>query len=388
MSLECSKIILEDIWMAVAEVWEDSLNLFRNHVGILLDKIYENPANESLAPSLWTNSDYWLSAERLVSIHVNVVRECQANLLETSDRPDIQWLEAIPGNFQRLSNLVQEDLVKPTTGLTDLMYKSVGIRDARHSLELNLSLFRLSWITFMFLPLTFLCGFFSMQVDIFASTPSVKWYFIAAVLMMLAVFSSWFLFKRFSEGATQSPYTRGVYEQLFQDLAASYPRLWTREGPLHSARLRSGPDRLKWWFIKRWSSPKRTGNVQTANGERVFDGLGTWSHFKRQMMKRWTAQIQTTDILLQSTSPEFGATALEADNQGVFQGKLGDPSAEAELKIGNLQVPFNLNQRVSLAADSARRSSSAGRRNSKDSSAGRNSGVMVEEERLDWLENP
>ena len=379
MSLECSKIILEDIWTAVAEVWEDSLDLFRNHVGILLDKIYENPANESLAPSLWTNSDYWLSAERLISIHVNVVRECQVNLLETSDKPDIQWLDTIPGSFQRLSNLVQEDLVKPTAGLTDLMYKSVGIRDARHSLELNLSLFRLSWVTFMFLPLTFLCGFFSMQVSVFDSHPSVKWYFIAAVPMMLAVFSSWFLFKRFSEGATQNPYTRGVYEQMFQDMAASYPGLWTREGPLQSARLRGGPDRIKWWLIKRWTSPKRTGNLQA--GESVFDGLGTWSRFKRHMMKRWTAQIQTTDMLLYSTSPELGKTTTEADTPGVFH------PADAETKMGSLQVPFNLAQRVSIAADSARRSSSAGRRNSKESSAGRNSGVMVEEERLDWLEN-
>lgn len=55
------------------------------------------------------------------------------------------------------------------------MYKSVAIRDTRVSLELNHSLWRLSWVTFIFLPLTFLCGFFGMNVDWFTDNPSAKW---------------------------------------------------------------------------------------------------------------------------------------------------------------------------------------------------------------------
>lgn len=55
------------------------------------------------------------------------------------------------------------------------MYKSVSIRDARKSVELNTSLWRLSWITFIFLPLTFLVGFFGMNVDTFQNDPPIKW---------------------------------------------------------------------------------------------------------------------------------------------------------------------------------------------------------------------
>jgi Mg2+ and Co2+ transporter CorA len=61
------------------------------------------------------------------------------------------------------------------------MYKSVSIRDSRQSLELNASLWRLSWITFIFLPLTFLVGFFGMNVGLFEHYPSIKYYFIIAV---------------------------------------------------------------------------------------------------------------------------------------------------------------------------------------------------------------
>ena len=64
------------------------------------------------------------------------------------------------------------------------MYKSVSIRDSRLSLELNASLWRLSWITFIFLPLTFLASFFGMNVDLFQNRPSTKWYFISAATLV------------------------------------------------------------------------------------------------------------------------------------------------------------------------------------------------------------
>lgn len=55
------------------------------------------------------------------------------------------------------------------------MYKSISIRDARQSLELNTSIWRLSWITFIFLPLTFLAGVFGMNVLEFKANPPLKW---------------------------------------------------------------------------------------------------------------------------------------------------------------------------------------------------------------------
>ena len=61
------------------------------------------------------------------------------------------------------------------------MYKSVTIRDSKQSLELAASLWRLSWITFIFLPLTFLVGLFGMNVATFQHFPPIKWYFITAV---------------------------------------------------------------------------------------------------------------------------------------------------------------------------------------------------------------
>lgn len=49
------------------------------------------------------------------------------------------WLEDSPSDFERLTNLITEDLTKPTESLISLLYQSVSIRDSRHSLELGVS---------------------------------------------------------------------------------------------------------------------------------------------------------------------------------------------------------------------------------------------------------
>lgn len=59
------------------------------------------------------------------------------------------WLGSVPDEIEKLTGQWERDVMLPTSSLSDLMYKSVGIRDARHSLQLGLSMWRLSWITFM-----------------------------------------------------------------------------------------------------------------------------------------------------------------------------------------------------------------------------------------------
>ena len=118
MASECMKIILQDIFKSVTDSWEKLLDITNNHVSILEDKIYEEPADESRAPELWTNSSWWLKVERLVSIHSNLVKEMQLNLHELSEQAlEDNWLESSTGDMERISDLVQEDLVKPTASL-------------------------------------------------------------------------------------------------------------------------------------------------------------------------------------------------------------------------------------------------------------------------------
>lgn len=428
MALECSKIILQDIWKAVTDNWQSFLDACNSHVSILEDRIYEQPADESRAPELWSNSSVWLKVERLVAIHLAIAREMQTNLRELTGDDD--WLEATPNDMIKVTELVQDDLVKPTANLSDLMYKSVGIRDSRHSLQLNLSMWRLSWITFVFLPLTFISSFFGMNVDILANNPALRYYFASAIPMMVIVIIMYFIFKNYLAIDSQGPYQRGIWEENFHRLAIAYPQLWSRLGPRGGIHPRNSLDRLKWGLIQFWNQPQKTIHMRSQDPQ--WDDLGMWTKCKRNLTARWTAQIRTfttdgdsdaaqsglTPLALSSTTsfsqPETAAPAFEpaaGDNVGSFEprsniGSSPTPFTATEtLPAGMLEIPVSKpsvasipQQRVAVAQQPAlqqqlrqqRRSSSAARSSSlRPSSAGssgnRNSGVMVEEEGPDWL---
>lgn len=393
MAIECMRLILQDVWKGVSESWESLLDICNHHVSILEDKIYDGPADETRAPELWTNSSMWLKLERLVSIHSAVVKETQINFRELTGELAVEdnWLESSTGDMERLSTLVQEDLVKPTASLADLMYKSVEIRDSRHSLQLNTSLWRLSWITFIFLPLTFIVGFFGMNVDTFANNPSIKWYFVAAVPMMLLVLIFWYVIKHFLARRRQTPYQRGIYETLFHELATKYPILWSRSGPRDLIRPQSMMDRFKWRLVLYWNRPGKTIKAGPVDEDSEFDGLGAWSRLKRTLTRRWTSQIRRID----KSNLDVSSTALEEGDANAVSSGIAEvtellalPATEnaQNLPGGMLEVPLAAAswKRRSMVSS---RSGSVERPSSKDSSGTkRNSGVMVEEERTSWLQ--
>lgn len=296
LALECMDLVLEDVFKALSVSWEHFLGIVATHVSILEDKIYDSPADESRAPELWYNSSAWLKVERLVYIHLECVKELIGHLgeLPVLDETSRAWLEGVVEQYQKLTTLVQEDLVKPTTNLSDLMYKSVGIRDSRQSLGLATSMWRLSWITFIFLPLTFIVGFFGMNVDAFAGDPSIKWYFIAAVPLMLLVLILWYMLKHALAARHQTPYQRGVYESMFHDLAVAHPDLWSRTGPRRHIQPISFFDRLRWRLLQRWFDPKRTVNKPPADPDEDVggSGLGSYARFKRMLARRWLGTIR------------------------------------------------------------------------------------------------
>jgi hypothetical protein len=320
----------------------------------------------------------WLKVERLVWIHIAVLKEMQGHLRDLAGELAIEdnWLESSAGDFERLSNLVQEDLIKPTANLADLMYKSVEIRDSRHSLQLNASLWRLSWITFIFLPLTFMVGFFGMNVDTFRDNPSIKWYFLTAVPMMLLVFLLWFTTKNFLARQRQTPYQRGIYESLFHNLATTYPQLWSRSGPLPSVMPQGFSNRLKWRLVLYWNTPEKTIRAGPSGEDSEDDGLSAWSRLKRTLTRRWTSQILGNDHTTVVGSIENGLSHPgDAIGDALGEGtELLEQPIPADARNLRTKQHSGASQHISLEQPS-----------SKDDNGKRNSGVMVEEEMTTWL---
>lgn len=231
----------------------------------------------------------------------------------TGDDGPEEWISQSAEEFDKLANSVNEDLIKPTSNLSDMMYKSVEIRDSRLGLQLDTSMWRLSWITFIFLPLTFISGFFGMNVDIFSkdeNNPELKWYFIVTVPLMVLVVLFWLFFKRAGPGLDNDPTDsqRGVYEHLFHEFSDNYPRVWAREGPRSRVEVAEQGDlfnRLKWRLVRHWFDPDRT--IKT-RGYDPADDLGPWARFKRRMARRWLRELEAEE---RSLAVQLDNTVLE-----------------------------------------------------------------------------
>ncbi|GKZ29624.1 hypothetical protein AbraIFM66950_005778 [Aspergillus brasiliensis] len=86
----------------------------------------------------------------------------------------------ISGQIDKLEQTVRD--------LLQIEFAWVSINEAHRSTSLATSMKRLSWITFIFLPLTFASSLFGMNVDILSDNPSWRWYpLIGGVLVLLTV---------------------------------------------------------------------------------------------------------------------------------------------------------------------------------------------------------
>ncbi|KAI2001721.1 hypothetical protein LOZ39_005434 [Ophidiomyces ophidiicola] len=376
LAFHCTRVIMEDLFKALAGGWDILLDLAYDHVSILEDKVYEQPADETRAPELWTNSKLWLKMEKLMFLQVDIIKELKIRLRELTDdmERDDPWLGSTSGDFDRIANLITEDLVKPTKNLISLVYRSVSIRDSRQNIRLSIS---------------------SMNVDTFSDDPSIKWYFIASVPFMLGVLVTWYLWKYALTSKQNTLYRRGIYEDFFNDLANKNPALWSRDGPRNYIVPKGRMAKIKWYFIKQWSAPERTIRAEGASASQ--DDLGVVSKIKRRLIQRWTSQIacdegvDKTELALGSDDAHLYDT--ESDTMPVAAGGLANATELATLPAAPAaDSAFEGNKQVAVPAAEDTNSKAYRRFNrlslrshSKESSANGNSGVLVEEEDWQWL---
>lgn len=269
------------------------------------------------------------------------------------------------------------------------MYKSVEIRDSRQSLQLGTSMWRLSWITFIFLPLTFLVSFFGMNVDTFENNPDIKWYFAAALPMMAVMLMVWYCIKHSISRRQHDPIRRGVYETLYQELATQHPRLWSRNGPRENVVPDGYASNLKWRLLSFWFAPERT--IARSALDPAGSQMGVWSHCKNYLVRRWLGNIMVTPDSTGLSGAELGQAGLGEDQVGAVTELIsfsqpvavanGEPAAA---RLSTPPVPLEEIRRSSLRSGNTSRS----RSHSSERGAGgedlerlrrQMSGIMVEE---------
>lgn len=142
-------IILKDIFTALTSEWDCRINASATVVDALQDVIYDNPVDDSRAPELWACSAEWMRAQKLATQQLDVVEQLINGLRELAENEKMPWLGDTIESYKRTSSLINDTLINPTMAMSDMIYQAVTFRDARQSLQLNTSLWRLSWITFI-----------------------------------------------------------------------------------------------------------------------------------------------------------------------------------------------------------------------------------------------
>ena len=172
------KQIIETIFEDLTEDLDATIDAYSYRRARLGEEVYQRPEDDKLAKKLWEYSRVFQDAGKIVNLLTLLVGDIGSELARHLEDEELgrTFLGHLLSRFRDLDIEVREELQTPVADMIDLVYKSVSIKDARLSLELNASLWRLSWVTFIFLPLTFLVGFFGMNVDTFSNDPSIKWY--------------------------------------------------------------------------------------------------------------------------------------------------------------------------------------------------------------------
>ena len=391
LAMELMDLVLRDVFNGLRIRWEKTLSKCEAHVNILEEKVYENPADESRAPELWSNSAMWLKLEQLISLHTVTVKDLQQQMRDLSECEEFiktDWFRDTPADLERIAELFDQEMVKPTANLSDLLYKSVEIRDSRHSLQLGTSMWRLSWITFIFLPLTFMGTVFGMNVDIFQPEegpfPSFKWYFIVAVpFMILIIIFYMFIKSSLSASISHSiPTQRGVYEQIYNQFAEEHPHLWSKHGPKSYVMPHGCLGRMKWRIVKRWFKPE---NTIARRGHSEVDEMGMWDRMKHRLASHWLRQIKHVPGSGPSDEEYFSSGEGEGEFSTVTE--LLEVSMPVEMSVGYPAVgrasasPPILSRLLPHRSRSRR--SSSGSRDVQGRVPSPGSEMMVEEEKSD-----
>ncbi|KAI0596714.1 cora-like Mg2+ transporter protein-domain-containing protein [Biscogniauxia sp. FL1348] len=168
------------------------------HQDYVRERIFLDKSNNPrILDALLENGKRWLKMRRSLNSDVTVARkfglnhgirhketESSSKLFQTIN----EWSEDITERIDRLE--------ESSKGLIQLEFNLVSNNEARKSTTMSISMNRLSWITFVFLPLTFVSGIFGMNVDAFASNPPWGPYPLFATATLLITFMTWFIFKR------------------------------------------------------------------------------------------------------------------------------------------------------------------------------------------------
>ncbi|KAK1495370.1 hypothetical protein CTAM01_08499 [Colletotrichum tamarilloi] len=183
-------IHVKHTWLAYCDA-----NLVDLH---LRKRIIESKGSDpALLDHLLENGQRWLSHRHNLSKVASSIRNfARKYCLQHNETGDLEELtEAIDQLAAAVGKKLGE-LDENSRDLIQLECNLVSIKEARQSVHSSTSMKRLSWITFIFLPLTFIGTLFGMNVDILDGKKPAWWTYVPfAAVTSLLTSVVWLLFK-------------------------------------------------------------------------------------------------------------------------------------------------------------------------------------------------
>ncbi|GIK04498.1 hypothetical protein Aspvir_008581 [Aspergillus viridinutans] len=96
---------------------------------------------------------------------------------------------------RRFSEQMHQTINAAERDIQNQEFAWVSINEAHRSTSLATSLKRISWITFVFLPLMFASSLFGMNVDLLKDDPPWRWYPLVGGILLLLTVIAWLLSK-------------------------------------------------------------------------------------------------------------------------------------------------------------------------------------------------
>ena len=118
-----------------------------------------NSELKSHIQDLWQDRQNWVYLRTTLEAHLANISRLQPYIAETftGDHSVVkEMFDELSSGFQEIGKKIEMQLQARTNNLVDLLFARINYEEAHISAKTGGSMKRLSWITFIFLPLSFL----------------------------------------------------------------------------------------------------------------------------------------------------------------------------------------------------------------------------------------
>ncbi|KAK8067080.1 ankyrin repeat protein [Apiospora hydei] len=179
----------------VKEEWVTVCQRASDHLVALRRMVFDSNGNTALIDKVLCSALFLAYIRKQVNNHASSAREFSNRYCGTFPGDWVVQCEIAISEFAEGLGKELDRLDDVSQNIIQLEFNLVSINEARQSRIMSASMKRLSWITFIFLPVTFASSIFGMNIDILAENPDWRWCLLTTISLLALTFLGWIFLK-------------------------------------------------------------------------------------------------------------------------------------------------------------------------------------------------